>query len=123
MGIENLEKIIREQQRGKEDSHEYCIGEHLLDMARRSSLTAELLEQDLAVPGMSLADAAQQMQLYADKKEAQRTKKEGKKNGGVGITQMEAEKILRGFYHLPEEDAAQPAAGGSAPIVNLADFL
>lgn len=115
MGIENLEKIIREQQRGKEGKQEFMIGEHLLDMARSSPLTADLLEQDLVVPEMSLEAAAKQLQKYSD---------DHHKNAKCFcITPNVAEKILRGFYHLPEEDAAQPAAGGSAPIVNLADFL
>ena len=115
MGIENLVKIIREQQRGKENQPEYMIGEQLLDMARRSPLTAELLEQDLAVKEMNLTAAAARMKKYADENH------KGAKC--FCITPVVAEKILREFYHLPEEDAAQPAPSGSEPIVNLADFL
>ncbi len=115
MDFEKLENIIREQQKGKEALPEFTVGEQLLDMARRSPLTAELLEQDLVVPEMSLGAAAKQLQKYSD--DNHKTAK------CFCITPNVAEKILRGFYHLPEEDAAQPAAGGSAPIVNLADFL
>lgn len=118
MGIENLEKIIREQQRGKEGKPEFMIGEQLLDMARRSPLSAELLEQDLIVPEMSLGAAAKQQQKYSD--DNHKTAK------CFCITPNVAEKILREFYHLPEEDQSgerSAESGDKAPIVNLADFL
>ena len=115
MDIENLEKIIREQQKGRETSPEFMIGEQLLDMARRSPLTAELLEQDLAVKEMALTAASAALKKYADDHH------KGAKC--FCITPVVAERILREFYHLPEEDAAQPTPNGSAPIVNLADFL
>ena len=117
MGIENLESIIREQQKGKETSPEFMIGEQLLDMARNSPLTAELLEQDLAVPEMNLTAAAARLKKYADDNH------KGAKC--FCITPVVAERILREFYHLPEEQSGERSAesGDKAPIVNLADFL
>lgn len=118
MGIENLEKIIREQQRGKEGKPEFMIGEQLLDMARRSPLTAELLEQDLEVQAMNLTAAALCMKNYADEKH----KKE--KGNCVCIDPLEAEQVLRKFYHIPEDEPDQrPQEGKAAKIVDLADFL
>ena len=120
MDFEKLKNIIREQQKGKEGKQEFFVGNHLLDMARQQPEIAELLAQDLDVPEMNLTAAAAKIKEYADEKH--------KKDGGkcVCVTPKEAETVLRGFYHLPEADAAtdsRPPVGSTAPIVDLADFL
>lgn len=114
MGLEN---IIKEQQAGKENTPEWMIGEQLLEMARRSPLAAELLERDLTVPEMDLTAAAGQMKKYADEK------KKTIKGNCVCVTPLEAEQVLRKFYHLPEDEPDQKPAEGAGVIVNLADFL
>lgn len=120
MDFEKLKNIIREQQKGKDALPEFTVGEQLLDMARQQPEIAELLVQDLDVPEMNLTAAAAKIKEYADEKH----KKGGEKC--VCVTPKEAEKVLRGFYHLPEADAAtdsRPPEESTAPIVDLADFL
>ena len=118
MDFATLENIIRAQQKGKEALPEFTVGEQLLDMARHQPEIAELLAQDLAVKEMDLTAAAAQLKKYADENH------KGAKC--YCITPMVAERILREFYHLPEEDQSgerRAESGEKAPIVNLADFL
>ena len=120
MSYKELAQIVEFQRLRKEDKPEWTVGEQLLDMARQQPEIAELLVQDLDVPEMNLTAAAAKIKEYADEKH--------KKDGGkcVCVTPKEAETVLRGFYHLPEADAAtdsRPPVGSTAPIVDLADFL
>lgn len=63
----NLQEIIAAQQAGHESEPIYMIGEQLKDMALREPSIVSLLERDLLVDGMGLADAAAHFKKYADK--------------------------------------------------------
>ena len=88
--------LIEEQQKGKEGTAPWMVGEQLKEIAEREPACAELLAKDLTVSGMGIADAEKKLKAYADK---------NKNNGFCCITPKVAEGILRKFYGLPEREA------------------
>lgn len=114
-----IEKITI-QQTGIEGTAPFMVGEQLKDICRRDAHAAELILQDLDVEAMSLTNAEKKIKAYAD----------GHRKGNFGCVPPDvAEKILRKFYGLPEENAAVEERKQEVPeeatgkIVNLADFL
>lgn len=112
----NLIALIEEQQKGHENEPLYMVGEQLKDIAERESASAEILEKDLSVGGMGLADAAAALKDYADKNHG--------KAKCFCITPIVAEGILRKFYGLPEasikeEQIPEP----ESTRIDLASFL
>ena len=106
-----FEKIAAQQ--GKERTAVWMVGEQLKEICEREPRAAELVEQDLENPEMSLANCEKKIKAFADKH----------KTGNFAcVIPSEAEKIIREFYGLdkPEEKAKQLAPGG---IIDLADFL
>ena len=112
-----------EAQQAKENprSPQWMVGEQLKDICRREPQSAELIAQDLEKGSMSITEAEKKIKAYADKH----------KTGSFScVTPIEADRILREFYGLPEPGAASEplpapvAAPPSAPgFINLADFL
>lgn len=116
--MEKLCEMIANQQKGKENTPAFMIGEQLKDMARVQPGIVELLKQDLEVPEMSLESAAKKLQEYADKNHG--------KAKSFCITPMVAEDILRKFYGLPARE--QQAQANISPVessthIDLSDFL
>ncbi len=111
---ERVCELVAEQQKGKEGTAPWMVGEQLKDIARDSVACAELLAQDLTVAEMSLDKAAAQLQAYSDKNH--------KSARCFVITPDVAEGILRKFYGLPDRGAPEQAAPAPQKF-NLADFL
>lgn len=89
-------EMINKQQKGKEETAVYCVGEQLKDIIRNNPEAAEIVAQDLKVKEMSLAQCEKEIKAFADERH--------KKNGGNGACVMphEAERIIRAFYGLPD---------------------
>ena len=112
-------ELIQKQQSGKDNSPAFVIGLHLIDMMKQDGRIEAILEEDLKNPEMSLEDCAKKLQAEAD-----RIHRETKKNT-VCLTPLQAEKIIRKFYGLPDpEDIPQPAPEPQpSGIIELEDLL
>lgn len=115
-----VEKIEEQQKRVKDRSPQWMVGEQLKDICRMEPASAELICQDLQVEAMSIIEAEKKIKAFAD----------AHKTGNFScVTPVEADRILREFYGLPQGDAASGIAAGAsqqpteAPVLNLADFL
>lgn len=107
-----IEKI-EAQQKGREGTAPWMVGEQLKDMLRNEPWLEDLLDKDLDVKEMSLAAAEKKIKAYAD----------GHKSGNFAcVTPAVAEGILREFYGLPKR-GERPAEGKTGKIINLEDFL
>ena len=115
-----LEKI-EAQQKGREGTAPWMVGEQLKDMLRAEPWLEDLLDKDLDVKEMGLEKAAAKIKEYADKH----------KTGNFAcVTLIQADRILREFYGLP---GGEERIATSAPhprndreerkIVRLEDFL
>lgn len=105
-----IEKLREQQSKVPERSAPWMVAEQLMDICRREPVCAQLIDQDLDNPDMSVAEAEKKIKAYAD----------GHKTGNFAcVTPSEADRILREFYGLPEPDAGGLGAIG----LNLADFL
>lgn len=107
----SLEKALLaiEAQQPKQRNAVWMVGEQLKDMLRAEPGLAEIVEQDLAVKAMSLAECEKKIKAYADKH----------KTGNFAcVIPSEAERIIREFYGLPargENQTAVPAAPEPIP--------
>ena len=117
--LEKAIAAIEEQQKSvKERSAPWMVGEQLKDICRREPASAELIVQDLTVKEMSITEAEKKIKAFADKH----------KTGNFAcVTPMEAEKILRDFYGLPETGApnreSEPRNNETRKIIDLGAFL
>lgn len=81
----------------------WMVAEQLIDICRNEPACAELIEKDLANPGMSIVEAEKKIKAFAD----------AHKTGGFAcVTPAEADGILRKFYGLPERGASPVQTGG-----------
>ena len=113
-------EIINEQQKGRENTPAFMIGEQLKEIAAREPASAELLEKDLIVAGMGLDGAAKKLQEYADANH--------KTAKCFCITPIKAEEILREFYGLPKREEKRNEAVSLSDEkemgrIDLSDFL
>ena len=111
-----LAAIEAQQQKHKQGSAPWCVGEQLQDMLRAEPDLATLVEQDLAQPGMDLAKCELKIRDFAGKH----------KDGNVGFCgPADAERIIREFYGLPPrgEAPAQESAKRPRKVIRLTDFL
>lgn len=117
-------EMIEAQQKGKENTAPWMVGEQLKDICRNDPHCAEIVAQDLGTPAMALAECEKKIKAKAD--EIQK-KSKGK---CVCIPPNVAEQIIREFYGLP--DAQSPVAPAPAPapepeedfgMLDLADLL
>ena len=114
-------EMIEAQQKGKENTAPWMVGEQLKDILRHEPHLAELVEQDLEQEALSLANCEKRIKAYADKH----------KTGNFAcVIPSEAERIIREFYGLVREssvEAAEPQkpeqGHTGSGMVNLADFL
>lgn len=97
-------------QQGEEGTPVWMVGEQLKDICRNEPKSAELVAQDLDIPEMCLAACEKQIKAYAD------SHREG--NFACVIPSV-AEKIIREFYGLTSEPAAQSAD----TVISLLDLL
>lgn len=84
-----------EEQQGevKDRSPEWMVAELLKDICIHEPHCAELIAQDLENPAMSITEAEKKIKAFAD----------GHKTGNFScVTPVEADRILREFYGLPE---------------------
>ena len=100
-------------QQPMEQTDVWMVGEQLKDICRAEPHAAELIEKDMDVKGMGLADAAKKIKEYAD----------AHKTGSFAcVTPAESDRILRDFYGISGETAAEPEKE-TGKIIDLADFL
>lgn len=98
---------IEAQQKGKEGTVAWCVGEDLKAICAADPHCAELVNQDLDNESMSIHECAKKNQENADRLHKR------SKGKCVRIPQEEEERIIREFYGLPGIDAAP------APVLKL----
>ena len=110
---------IEAQQKGKEGTAPWMVGEQLKDICRNEPACAELVDKDLDIKEMSISECEKKIKAFADK---------NKKGNFSCVPPMEAEKIIREFYGLPQRE--EKPVTGSAPtshpageIIDISDFL
>lgn len=106
---------IEAQQKGKEHTAVYMVGEQLKDIIRNSDHIAELVVQDLKNKDMSLEKCEAKIHARADELH--------KQYGGndACVSPKDAEEIIRKFYGLHKSTA--PKSGGGKKIVSLMDLI
>ncbi len=96
-------------------SPQWMVAEQLKDICRREPQSAELVAQDLENPTMSITEAEKKIKAFAD---------EHKTGNFSCVTPLEAERILREFYGLPDPaEAAKTARPAGDKVIDLMDFL
>ena len=119
--------IEKQQEAVKPRSAQWMVGEQLKDICQREPHSAELIAQDLEVEKMSITEAEKKIKAFAD----------ANKTGNFAcVTPVEAEKILREFYGLPEpfEDGGAADRGeesqederrnsSARKVLDLSDFF
>ena len=107
-------EMIEAQQKGKENTAPWMVGEQLKDICRADPSAAAIVAEDLQNPDMSLEKCERQIKAWADKH---------KKGSCAVVPPNVAEEIVRKFYGLSETDARQKKKVPSTEILNLSDFL
>ena len=109
--IQQVIKAIEEQQKGKENTAVYMVGEQLKDICRDNPNAAELVIQDLRNEEMSIDKCEKQIKKYADSH---------KKGNFACVPPDAAEKIICEFYGIHNTETAAESESG---IVSLMDLL
>ncbi|MEE0800288.1 MAG: hypothetical protein U0L91_03300 [Gemmiger sp.] len=108
-----LDKITAQQATHKQGSAPWCVGEQLKDILRTQPETAGLVANDLDQTGMSLADCEKKIAAFA----------KDHRQGSVGFCgPLDADRIIRAFYGLPEAPSV-PTGAPKRKTIRLADFL
>lgn len=109
-----FEKIAAQQ--GKERSAVWLLGEQLKDLLRCEPEHREMVERDLELPAMSLAECEKKIKAYAD---------QHRTGNFACVTPAEAEEIIRSFYGLPPQTAPvrETNSRRSGKRLDLKDFL
>lgn len=107
---------IAAQQRGKEHTAVWMVGEQLKDIIRDDPRLQELVDKDLDNQGMTLAECEKQIKVFSDKNKP-------KGANAFCVSPIEAERIIREFYGLGEVSEGKPAPKPSGSVLSLADFL
>lgn len=109
--IQKVLDKITEQQKGKENTAPYFVGEQLKDIIKNNPAAAEIVGQDLEVKEMSIAECAKKIKAYADKH----------KTGNFAfVSPQQVEKIIREFYGISDTKALPTA---DSNVVSIADLL
>ncbi len=99
--------LIEQQQKGKENTDIWMVGEQLKEICYNEPACAELVEKDLESGSLTLAGAAAKIKAKAD--EIKKTVK----GNCVCIAPNVAEQIIRDYFGLPgcteKAVAVQPA--------------
>ena len=104
-----FDKIKVQQEKAGLGAPAYYVGCQLVDMLRAEPELIELVEKDIEVSGMGIADCEKKIKELADKK-----RKESKTNFAF-VTPWEAEEIIRKFYGLPERGNSLRPCGTPHP--------
>ena len=105
----NVFEMISAQQKGKENTAAWMVGEQLKDICRQDRRCAEIVAQDLTKEAMSIEKAEKKIKAWADSQ---------KRSGNcVCVPPNKAEEIIREFYGLPV--AGQKAAPKHTGVLNL----
>lgn len=112
-------ELIEAQQSALDQSDPaWMVGEQLKDICRREPESAELVEKDLTVKGMGLADCEKKIKAYSDSHRTGRS---------FCVSPAVAEDIIRKFYGLPErmagEELKEVTASQPGAFLDLASFL
>lgn len=105
---------IEALQKGIENTAPWMVGEQLKEICRREPSCAELVEKDLDVKGMGLADCEKQIKAWADK---------NKKGSCCCVPPNVAEDIIRKFYGLPEAGDQKQTQTPAGKVLDLSAFL
>jgi len=108
MSIESVIKKIEAQQKGKENTAVFMVGEQLKDICKESQAVAELVNNDLDVPEMSIVHAEKKIKEYADK--------QSKSGNCVCVAPNVADGIIRKFYGISEKEKKQES---NAPSIDI----
>lgn len=117
----NVFEMIEAQQKGKEMTAAWMVGEQLKDICRREPGCQQIVAEDLANKDMSIENCEKKIKAYADKH---------RKGSCAVVPPNVAEDIIREFYGLPQGGGAvlqlvpqvsepEKTAGG----LSLDDFL
>lgn len=114
MQTEAIARLEAQQAKVKPRSPQWMVGEQLKDICRHEPRSAELIAQDLENTSMSITEAEKKIKAYAD----------SHKSGNFScVTPIEAERILREFYGLPNPDEVKTPPSPAKKLVDLTDFL
>ena len=97
----NVFEMIEAQQKGKENTAPWMVGEQLKDICRREPACASIVAEDLANSEMSIDNCEKKIKDYADKH---------RKGSCAVVPPNVAEDIIRAFYGLPK---------GGGPVLQL----
>lgn len=115
-----FEKITAQQQ-GKEHTPVWMVGQQLKDMLQDDPTLEEILDKDLDVKGMALADCAAKIKAFADEYHRKI------KGNCICIPPDIAEGIIREFYGLPGicevQDPAPEPVREEEEALDFSDFL
>lgn len=101
---------IKAQQKGKEGTAVWMVGEQLKDICRKSDHIADIVSTDLDNPDMAIEKCERKIEEYARKN----------KKGSCGCCPPNvAEDIIKKFYGIPDEEATNNAPD----IIYISDFL
>jgi len=90
---------IEAQQKGKEDTTVWMVGEQLKDICREDLSFAEIVLADLENESMSIDKCEKQIKAYADKH---------RKGSCACVPPNVADRIIRKFYGLPGQAEKKP---------------
>ena len=97
----NVFEMIEAQQKGKENTAPWMVGEQLKDICRREPACAGIVAEDLANSEMSIVNCEKKIKAYADKH---------RKGNCAVVPPNVAEDIIREFYGLTK---------GGGPMLQL----
>lgn len=107
-------ELIEAQQKGKENTAPWMVGEQLKDICSKDPAAAAIVAEDLQNPDMSLEKCERQIKAWADKQ---------KKGSCACVPPNVAEEIIRKFYGLGSDTPSAPVTQGSGKILSLEDFI
>lgn len=107
---------IESQQKGKENTDIWMVGQQLKDILRGNPTLEEIVDKDLDVKEMSIANAAKKINAWADEQHKKT------KGSCVCVPPNVAEEIIREFYGLPGAGEAEPLSAPSEPKDDFLDF-
>lgn len=121
-----LEKVIEKiskQQKGKENTAVWMVGEQLKDICKNTPGAAEIVLQDLENEDMSIVCAEKKIKAYADE-----FRRNNKNTGNcVCVPPIAAENIIKEFYGISSlaETNSQAIENltNSTKFIDLKDFM
>ena len=110
--VNNAISKIEAQQKGKENTAVWMVGEQLKDICRESAHNADIISTDLDNPEMSLEKCERKIEEYA----------RNHKKGGCGCCPPNvADDIIRKFYCVAA--TAEAPAKPTSAVLDLSDFF